>query len=81
MRTWSYELQERSVKFLIESSMGFHDCECICLCHISGIRGFIQSPNAYNHSWIIQVEEEGNSLLKFSSAVEIIKAGWIVEGV
>lgn len=80
MRTWSYELQEKSVKFLVESSMGFHECDCISLCHISGKRGYIQLSNAYNHHWIVQSDDE-HYFVHFSSALEIVKAGWIVEGI
>ncbi len=81
MRTWSYELQEKSMKFLIELSMGLHSCDYIYLCHTSGKKGYIQTLNAFNHSWVIEINEEQNSQLCFNSALEIIKNGWIVEEV
>ncbi|MCX7997655.1 MAG: hypothetical protein N3A69_01720 [Leptospiraceae bacterium] len=79
--SWPYELQEKSVKFLLESSMGMHSCCAICLCHISGRRGFIHFRNASEHKWIIEIEEDSGLQIHFESVMKIVESGWIVEGV
>lgn len=52
--SWPYELQEKSVKFRLESSMGMHSCCAICLCHISGRKGFIPLGTPLNISGLLK---------------------------